>query len=132
MIMPMQAFSIAESVEMGVEMVRVEWGKPPGLEKNYGRWPKRMEDDLWPLEDNHFGASFCITERSLLIDYMGKKYCDMIQFLYHGPFFIHLAWKRNLIFFTYPYNLNNRFPHMSAKDYTLIGLIDSWHNNNWI
>ena len=45
---------VAESVEMEVEMVRVEWGKPPGLEKNYGRWPKRMEDDLWPLEDNHF------------------------------------------------------------------------------
>ena len=28
---------VAESVEMGVEMVKVEWGKPPGLEKTYGR-----------------------------------------------------------------------------------------------
>ena len=78
---------VAESVEMGVETFRVEWGKPPELEKSYGRWPKSVEDDLWPLEDNHFGASFYITERSLLLDYMKKKYGDMIQFLYHGPFF---------------------------------------------
>ena len=25
---------VAESVEMGVEMVKVEWGKPPGPKKN--------------------------------------------------------------------------------------------------
>ena len=36
---------VAESVEMGVEMARVEWVKPPGLEKTYGKRPKSMEDD---------------------------------------------------------------------------------------
>ena len=34
---PVIAGGVAESVEMGVEMVGVEWGKPPGLEENYGR-----------------------------------------------------------------------------------------------
>ena len=28
---------VAKSVEMGVEMFRVEWGKPPGPQKTYGR-----------------------------------------------------------------------------------------------
>ena len=56
----------------------------------------------------------------------------MIQFLYHGPFFDSSYLKAKLYFFTYPYNFNNCFPHMSAKDNTLIGLIDSLHNNNCI
>ena len=29
--------ALAERVKMGVEMVRIEWGKPPELEKSYGR-----------------------------------------------------------------------------------------------
>ena len=56
----------------------------------------------------------------------------MIQFLYHGPFFDSSCLKAKLYFFTYPYNFNNCFPHMSAKDYTFIGLIISLHNNNVI
>ena len=77
---------VAESVEMGVETFRVEWGKPPELEKSYGRWPKSVEDDLWPLEDNHFDASFCFTERSLLLDYMKKiLWCNTI--FVSWPFF---------------------------------------------
>ena len=56
----------------------------------------------------------------------------MIQFLYHGPFFDSSCLKAKLYFFTYPYNFNNRFPHMSAKDYTFIGLNYRFYNNNGI
>ena len=42
----------------------------------------------------------------------------MIQFLYHGPFFDSSCLKAKLYFFTYPYNFNNCFPRMSAKNYT--------------
>ena len=84
---------------MGVETFRVEWGKPPELEKSYGRWPKRMEEDLWPLEDNHFGASFCFTERSLLLDYM-KKILWYNTIFVSWPFFQFISFESETLFFS--------------------------------
>ena len=99
---------------MGVETFRVEWGKPPELEKSYGRWPKSVEDDLWPLEDNHFGTKFCMKGRCFFI-IRKKNTVTWYNFCIMALFSIHLIWKRNFIFFTYPNNLTNHLPHLLTK-----------------
>ena len=51
----------------------------------------------------------------------GKNTVIWYNFCIMALFSIHLIWKRNFIFFTYPNNLTNHLPHKSAGHHTFIG-----------
>ena len=80
-----------------------------GWKMTYDPWKTTtLEQNSGLLKGRYF---LIIWKKNTVIWY---NFCIM------AVFSIHLVWKRNLIFFTYPNNFSNHLPHKSAGDHTFI------------